>query len=136
MGKPVIGEVVVLPFPQTNLQAGKRRPALVVANLAGDDLILCQITSQARCDEYSVPLGLTDFERGRLAMDSFIRPNRLFTVEQSVILYAAGKVKEAKLKEVRAKIRSMFPCPRARPELQIPGRRQRRDEHSPNPFPT
>ena len=33
MGKPVIGEVVVLPFPQTNLQAGKRRPTLVVAEL-------------------------------------------------------------------------------------------------------
>jgi mRNA interferase MazF len=54
MGKPVTGEVVVLPFPQTNLQAGERRPALVVANLAGDDLILCQITSQARHDGYSV----------------------------------------------------------------------------------
>ncbi len=109
MGKPVIGEVVVLPFPQTNLQAGKRRPALVVADLVGDDLILCQITSQARSDGYSVPLALADFEHGRLAMDSFIRPNRLFTVEQSVILYAAGKVKDAKLKEVRAKIRSLFP---------------------------
>ena len=33
MGKPLAGEVVVLPFPQTNLQAGKRRPALVVAEL-------------------------------------------------------------------------------------------------------
>ena len=40
MGKPVVGEVVVLPFPQTNLQSGKRRPALVVADLSGDDLIL------------------------------------------------------------------------------------------------
>ena len=48
MGKPVIGEVVVLSFPQTHLQAGKCRPALVVADLAGDDLVLCQITSQAR----------------------------------------------------------------------------------------
>jgi mRNA interferase MazF len=50
MGKPIVGEVVVLPFPLTNLQPGKRRPALVVADLAGDDLILCQITSQARSD--------------------------------------------------------------------------------------
>ena len=86
MGKPVVGEVVVLPFPQTNLQAGKRRPALVVADLVGDDLVLCQITSRARSDGYSVPLATTDFMRGRLAVDSFIRPNRLFTVEQSVIL--------------------------------------------------
>lgn len=50
MGKPVAGEVVVLPFPQTDLQAGKRRPALVVASLTGDDLILCQVTTQARSD--------------------------------------------------------------------------------------
>ena len=80
MGKPVVGEVVVLPFPQTNLQAGKRRPALVVADLPGDDLVLCQITRKQRDDGYSVPLILTDFERGRLAVDSFIRSNRLFTV--------------------------------------------------------
>jgi hypothetical protein len=39
MGKPVAGEVVVFPFPQTNLQSGKRRSALVVADLAGDDLV-------------------------------------------------------------------------------------------------
>jgi mRNA interferase MazF len=78
MGKPVVGEVVVFPFPQTNLQSGKRRPALVVADLKGDDLILCQITSQARPDGYSVPLTAADFERGRLVRDSFIRPNRLF----------------------------------------------------------
>lgn len=50
MGKPVVGEVVVLPFPQTNLQSGKRRPALVVADLPGNDLILCQITSQAHAE--------------------------------------------------------------------------------------
>jgi len=53
VGKSVVGEVVVLPFPQTNLQTGKRRPALVVAGLTGDDLILCQITTQARSDAAS-----------------------------------------------------------------------------------
>jgi len=65
MGKPLVGEVVVLPFPQTNLQSGKRRPALVVANLPGDDLVLCQITSQTRNDGGSVPLLIADFEKGR-----------------------------------------------------------------------
>ena len=108
MGKPVIGDVVVLPFPQSNLQSGKRRPALVVADLAGDDLVLCQITRKPRSDGCSIPLVLADFERGRLAVDSFIRANRLFTVEQSVILYAAGEIKDAKLQEVKAKIRQLF----------------------------
>lgn len=108
MGKPLVGEVVVLPFPQTDLQAGKRHPALVVADLTGDDLILCQITGQSRLDGYSVPLVSGDFERGHLNIDCFIRPNRLFTVEQSVILYSAAKVKSSKLDEVRTKIRELF----------------------------
>ncbi len=108
MGKPVAGEVVVLPFPQTNLQSGKRRPALVVADLAGDDVVPCQITRKSRDDGYSIPLLQADFERGRLAVDSFIRSNRLFTVEQSVVLYAAGKVKDAKLQAVKSRIRQLF----------------------------
>jgi len=108
MGKPVVGEVVVLPFPQTDLKAGKRRPALVVADLLGDDLILCQITSQAHSDGYSIPLSAANFERGRLAVDSFIRPNRLFTVDHSVIVYVAGKLRLEKLKEVKARLRELF----------------------------
>ena len=80
----------------------------MVASLPGDDLILCQITSQARNDSFSIPLLIADFEHGRLLRESFIRPNRLFTVEQSVILYAAGRVKDSKLLEVRGKIRDLF----------------------------
>ena len=108
MGKPLVGEVVVVPFPQTNLQSGKRRPALVVADLPGDDLILCQITSQSRNDGQSVSLAVADFEKGQLTMESFIRPQRLFTVEQSVILYTVGEVKAAKLQDVKARIRQLF----------------------------
>ncbi len=108
MGKPVVGDIVILPFPQTNLQAGKRRPALVVAELKGDDLILCQITGQNRSDGYSVDLHLEDFDSGHLAMGSFARANRLFTIDHSLILYTAAKVKIAKLNEVRSRIRALF----------------------------
>jgi mRNA interferase MazF len=108
VGKPVAGDVVVMPFPQTNLQIGKRRPALVVVDLAGDDLILCQITSQAHRDTYSLLLDKSDFQSGQLALRSFIRPNRLFTVEQSVIAYTAARLMSDKLDEVLAKIRELF----------------------------
>jgi mRNA interferase MazF len=58
--------------------------------------------------QFSIPLLIADFELGRLLRESFIRPNRLFTVEQSVILYAAGRVKDSRLREVRGKIRDLF----------------------------
>jgi mRNA interferase MazF len=108
VAKPVAGDVVVLPFPQTDLRAGKRRPALVLVDLPGDDLILCQITSRARGDAYSVAIDRADFDQGQLAVPSYARANRLFTVEQSVILYGAGRLASAKLEEVKAKARQLF----------------------------
>jgi mRNA interferase MazF len=108
VAKPVVGDVVILPFPQTNLQAGKRRPALVVADLPGDDLILCQITSQAHRDSFSISLDKDDFQSGQLAVRSYVRPNRLFTVEHRVIVYMAAHVASAKLDETLAKLRQIF----------------------------
>ena len=108
MARFVSGDVIVVPFPFTDLSSSKVRPALVLAALTRGDLILCQITSQSRHDGYSISLFAEDFERGHLSVDSFIRPNRLFTVDQSVILYTAAKVRAAKLNEVRARIRSLF----------------------------
>ncbi|MFN0278952.1 MAG: type II toxin-antitoxin system PemK/MazF family toxin [Pyrinomonadaceae bacterium] len=79
------------------------------SELTGDDLILCQITSRARHhDGYSIPLTSADFEHGRLNIDSYIRANRLFTVDRSVILYVAAKINVKKLNEARAKIRELF----------------------------
>ncbi len=104
MGKFVKGDVVVAPFPYSDLTASKKRPALVVAPLDGDDVILCQITSKLKSDEYSIPLSNLDFKSGTLQQDSFARPNRLFTADSSVVLYKAGCLKRAKMDEVIEKI--------------------------------
>ena len=40
MAKFIKGDVVVVPFPFSDLTNAKRRPALVIAELEGDDLIL------------------------------------------------------------------------------------------------
>ncbi len=56
MAKFVKGDIVVVPFPFSDLTLSKRRPALVIAPLEGDDIILCQITSQTVKDKYSLSL--------------------------------------------------------------------------------
>jgi mRNA interferase MazF len=73
---------------------------LVLASLKGDDMILCQITSQARADEYSIRLDDADFVAGGLSQNSRIRPNRLFTADAGIVVYRAGRVSDAKLGEV------------------------------------
>jgi len=100
----VKGDVVVLPFPFSDLSGVKRRPALVITQLSGDDVILCQITSQARSDSYSVPLSTYDFLSGSLKRDSNIRPNRVFTADSSIVLRSVGRLSSKKIKEVIEKL--------------------------------
>jgi mRNA interferase MazF len=100
----VKGDVVIVPFPFSDLTQTKRRPALVIANLTGDDLILCQITSQNITDSYAVSLTNADFNTGGLNQNSNIRPSRLFTADKQIILYKAGQIKPEKLNQVITKI--------------------------------
>ncbi len=108
MVKPVAGEIVIIPFSRANASGEKRRPALVIADLPGADLILCQITSRGHWDSFAVPLDKSDCERGEIGQPCFIRPQRLFTVEQHIILSSIGKVTADKFDEVFKKVRALL----------------------------
>ena len=104
MARFIKGNVVIVPFPFSNLTKSKRRPALVISNLKGDDIILCQITSQSIFDKYSISLKNEDFQEGSLKRSSNIRPNRIFTADINIILYKVGTIKNEKIEEVINKI--------------------------------
>jgi mRNA interferase MazF len=104
MGAFVKGDVVVVPFPFADLSGNKKRPALVVANLLGADVVLCLITSQKAKDTYAIALAHNDFATGGLRQLSNIRPNRLFTADSGIILYRAGVIAVTKMNEVTRKI--------------------------------
>ena len=93
MAKFMKGDVVAVPFPFSDLTQAKRRPALVVTALAGDDVILCQITSQSLRDQYSIEISDDDFQQSGLKQKSNVRPNRLFTADGHIILYKIGRLK-------------------------------------------
>jgi len=103
----VKGDVVVIPFPFSDLSGNKKRPALILADLEGDDVIVCQITS-SRFDKQSINLEEKDFSSGSLQQSSFIRPNKLFTISKSLMNYKIGAIKTAKLNDVLDKIIKML----------------------------
>jgi len=104
MEKFMKGDIVVIPFPFSDLSAAKRRPALVLSELAGQDVILCQITSKDISDDYGVTLSEGDYTEGNLNQVSNIRPNRLFTADSGLILYKAGQITGGKYRQVVEKI--------------------------------
>ena len=108
MGKFIKGDIVVVPFPFSDLSASKRRPAIVLADLAGDDLILSQITSRSVSDSMSIANDPSDITNSNLNVSSNIRPNKLFTADESIVLYKIGTLKADKLEIVIAKVIEIF----------------------------
>ncbi len=106
MGKFAVGSVVLVMFPFSNLKGQKVRPALVLANVEFDNLILCQITSKPYISKIAISIKSTNFRKGGLPVESFVRPDKLFTADATIIKNTVGqltvKSKEAVLQSVRA----------------------------------
>lgn len=94
------GDVIFIPYPFSNLSGTRNRPALVLTTLDGNDIVLCQITSQERFDTYAIVLGAYDFKKGNLDAKSIVRPNKLFTADKSIAIFKVGSLKEEKLSQV------------------------------------
>jgi len=99
------GEVVLFPFPYTDLSKRKLRPCLILSNSLGKDILLCQITStEILPDNFSVSLKRNNLRAGDLFLDSYIRCNMLFTCNIDQIESKVGKVTNKLYSEVIDKI--------------------------------
>jgi mRNA interferase MazF len=105
MARFIGGDIVVVPFPFTDLSSSKVRPALVLATLSRGDMILCQITSQAAGHLEAVPILQTDFELGsQLQRASFALPHRVVTANDSCVRRAVCRLKQEKLNQIRERV--------------------------------
>lgn len=101
MGSFAKGEVVLFPFPYTDLSDRKLRPCLVLSEEMREDIILCQITSQRlRKDVYSVELKRADTSNGTIMIDSYIRANMIFTATKAQIRRKLCAISDIRYKQV------------------------------------
>lgn len=89
------GDVVLVGFPFTNLQATKKRPAVVISDAAYQqgrpDVILMAITSQIRQTLAFGEHSLIDWQHAGLLKPSVLKP-LIATVEQSQIVKIMGQL--------------------------------------------
>lgn len=92
MGTPATRAVILLRFPYSDLSASKLRPALVLGDAGRGDWVLCQITSNPYADNIAIRLEDTDFDEGGLQRISYIRPNKLFTANETLFSRTVGVI--------------------------------------------
>ena len=108
MERFVRGDVIVIEFPFSDLKSSKRRPALIIKIPKGEDIIICQITSDSQNKDVEVSLKNNEFAKGGLKRDSYVRIDKITTIKKTRIKYKIGSLKSEKFNEIINKIISFL----------------------------
>lgn len=99
MGKFIVGDIVIIPFPYTDLSNYKKRPALIIKDLDNQDYLLVMITSKNYDTKHSYKIAKEDFINGKLPVESWVRFNRLFEANENIILNKVASVSNEFIKK-------------------------------------
>jgi RimJ/RimL family protein N-acetyltransferase len=102
------GAIVLIPFPFTDLSRTKLRPVLVLGSVGQQDWILAQITSNPYGDDSAIRLEEHDFNIGSLEAISYVRPGKLFTAHQRLILKNLAQLKSVPFNKISALVGNFF----------------------------
>lgn len=108
---PSAGEVVLVPFPFSDLSQSKLRPAACLADAGRGDWVLCQITSSPYGDPWAIPLDASDFTAGGLLVASHVRPGKLFTANGSLVVRSVGTLSPAALARILSAVVAILQPP-------------------------
>jgi mRNA interferase MazF len=95
------GEIVLVPFPYTDLNVTKKRPAVIISNEKvnkTEDVICCLITTRPRNEDLSIENN--DLEMGELPYKSFVRMHKIFTINKKLIIRKLCKINNGFIDEV------------------------------------
>jgi mRNA interferase MazF len=105
------GDIILVPFPFTDLSSSKRRPALVVSpddfNGRLQDLVVIAITSQLT-DDNAVTVEQDDCVDGMLPKTSVVKLAKLFTIHSTLVLKRICALRDEKLDAVLGELRRFF----------------------------
>ena len=105
-------EIVLLPFPFSNLEQTKVRPAIVVSNnkfnKKSEDCIMAPLTTVIKDEPYSLTINQRDLSSGRLIKTSRIRADKLFCVDKKIITMKIGKLNQESFDKIKKEIFSIF----------------------------
>jgi len=108
------GKVVLLPFPFDDLSGTKVRPAVCLTEPIGPHrhIVVAFITSRAQPVRLDTDIALspsdTDFGSTGLRVPSTLCLHRLMTIAGPTILRELGSVSNARLSEIRLRLRRLF----------------------------
>lgn len=105
-------ELILLPFPFSNLEDKKVRPAIVISNnffnKKGEDCLIVPLTTVMKEEPYSILLKQENLVYGKLIKDSRVRADKITSIEKNLILLKIGAINDLTFKKIQQEIHKLF----------------------------
>lgn len=105
-------EIILLPYPFSNLEGVKVRPAIIVSNdflnKKSDDCIMVPLTTIIKDEPYSIVINQQDLNSGKLLKPSRVRADKIFAVEKNLITMKIGIINEKTFEKIKSEIFKIF----------------------------
>lgn len=102
------GDIVLIPFPFSDLSGQKVRPALVLAvQPKGEDCTVCFISSVIK-NKDPFDISISPSKANGIKVPSVIRIGKIATLEKKISVGSIGILEEAHMKEVNSKLTLFF----------------------------
>ena len=99
------GEIVIVPFPFSDLSSIKQRPVLILSknidNENAEDAITCGITSNIKDSKHSVLIDNKNLVEGNIPKPSRVKVDKLFTISQDIIKKKVGRINKETFDKVK-----------------------------------
>ena len=100
------GDIVLIPFPFTNLKGFKKRPAVILYN-DDIDIVVTFITTKLKWSELTDVM-LEPDDDNRLKKTSLIGTNKLATLDTELVIGKLGELSQPKLNELNYKLKEVL----------------------------
>lgn len=105
------GDILIVPFPFSDLSNVKQRPVLVLSKSAdsekSEDIITCGITSNLKNLRYSVLFDNDNLAEGKIPLKSRIKVDKLFTINKGIVKKKLARVDESTFELVKVEFNGL-----------------------------
>ena len=101
-------DIILVPFPFSELTYAKKRPALILASIPTRNELICMMLTSTKKTDPVVDVAIDNLAGTGLPKPTVARTSRLFTLKSSIVNKRIGRINDIEYKTVIDKLMQLL----------------------------
>ena len=105
-------DIVLLPYPFTDQEGTKVRPAIIISNdtfnSKSNDRIMIPLTTVIKEEPFSIIIDNQNLDSGKLLKPSRIKVDKIFAIEKNLVIMKIGSINNQTFSRIKSELNKLF----------------------------